>query len=154
MTNLFRTGDDPSELEPLNDEMIAHAERTLGVTLPEAYKQTMRVQNGGYLEKNLHPFQWNGETDVLVIDYLMGISKSSSEGILLSHYLIEEWGLPTGLVILSTQGSTGITLDYRDIQPSDEPPVIYYDVDAGEEQVLAKSFADFLTQLYNDHQNG
>ncbi|WP_227394997.1 SMI1/KNR4 family protein [Jeotgalibacillus aurantiacus] len=152
MTNLFRTGKDPSELEPLNDDMIAHAESTLGVTLPDAYKETMRLQNGGHLEKNLHPFLWNDEPDILVIDDLMGVSKSNTVGILLSHYLIEEWGLPTGIVILSTQGSTGIALDYRDIQPSDEPSVIYYDADAKEEQTLAKSFADFLTQLFNDHQ--
>ncbi|KUN16235.1 hypothetical protein AQJ11_40435 [Streptomyces corchorusii] len=78
-------------------------------------------------------------------EYLMGIGqRDRTLSLLDSAYLIEEWGLPTSLVLLSSDGPCWIGLDYR---TGPTPTVGWFDADSGLELSLAASFQDFVEGL-------
>lgn len=141
---------------PLTEDMIAQAEAFLGCRLPKAYLDLLRVQNGGYLaEKMAFPlFEGANQVDDCVsIDDLSGIvplaeGQELNEGahnILHTPYMLREWGLPEKQVLLSGDGHTWLSLDYRDAE--DEPAVIWLDSEAGSEEFLAESFMEFFSKL-------
>ncbi|MDP9794855.1 hypothetical protein J2S43_003367 [Catenuloplanes nepalensis] len=90
---------------PLTDAMIADAESRLGVTLPAALLDLLRVQNGGVVvdERSACPAAPNSwSPDEVPFDHLMGIGADGDGlSILDTAYLIDEWELPRGLVLLS-----------------------------------------------------
>jgi hypothetical protein len=141
---------------PLTDEMVAAAERELGVTLPQAYVGLMRACNGGYTHgavlPTTEPTSW--AHDHVPVDSINGIPAigdrgrfGTGSGILGSAYLIEEWGLPDGLVLLTGDGHWWIALDYRASGPAGPPTVVWLDVDGDEDLPLADSFDTFLANL-------
>ncbi|KIL45177.1 SMI1/KNR4 family protein [Jeotgalibacillus soli] len=144
---------DAYELEELNNSIISQVENDLKVILPKSYKDLMETQNGGYLNFNKYPVSFFDDADHIAIDYIFGIGINKNEGILQSDYYIKEWEMPKNLVILYTAGPSGVALDYREIDTSDEPKVIYYDVETGQDEIIAKSFDEFQDKLYNDGQN-
>jgi hypothetical protein len=131
--------------EPIDEKGIEAAEAMLGVKLPETYKQLILIQNGGYIAYNAHPspVPTNWAADHVQVDALMAISE---DGILSSHYYIQEWGLPEGLVLLHGDGHMWIALDYR--QTDEDPPVIFIDSEAEQIVELAPDFDTFLNGLY------
>lgn len=134
------------EMAPLTEEMINKVQKELGVKLPESYLQLLREQNGGAIRFNAHPASepnaWS--EDHVQIDYFMGIGEGG--GILDNAYLIEEWDMPKGLVLLSGDGHSWIALDYRETK--EKPPIIYIDNEGGQLFQLAPSFEVFLEGLY------
>lgn len=136
------------EKEPLTDEMVAQAEEKLGVKLPRAYVELCNIQNGGYIVYDAYPTSvptgW--ADDHVHVDHLCGID---AEGILSNAYYIEEWELPKDIVLLCGDGHTWTALDYR--KTKENPPVIYIDLEFGEELFileLAPSFEVFLEGLF------
>lgn len=138
--------EESSEMAPVSEAIINKAEEELGVKLPQSYLQLLREQNGGAIRSNAHPASEpnNWAEDHVQIDYLMGIEEG--EGILASAYLIEEWDMPKGLVLLSGDGHSWVALDYR--LTRENPSVIYIDNESGQLFELAPSFEVFLEGLY------
>ena len=136
-------------LPALTEEMIGVAERTLGVTLPPALLELLRVQNGGGVAAAWNAFPTAGATswsDTHVpFDVLMGIG--SHDSILDTPYLIEEWGLPSPLVLLSGDGHCWVALDYRTCGRPGEPSVTWFDIELETEVPLAVDFRSFVEAL-------
>ncbi|HBU89942.1 SMI1/KNR4 family protein [Bacillus pumilus] len=130
----------------INEKGIAKAEKKLGVILPDTYKKLILEQNGGYTLHNAFPTdQPNGwAEDHVSFDHLRGIAKN--EGIMDSDYLIEEWELPEGLVLICGDGHTWIALDYRETK--EHPTVHYFDLEYETDFKLADSFDELIAGHY------
>ena len=61
--------------------------------------------------------------------------------------MTQEWGLPSGLVLLNGDGHRWIALDYRESGPNAPPTVVWVNVDRDEDIQLAENFAAFREQL-------
>jgi hypothetical protein len=135
---------------PLTDDMVAQAEARLGVRLPQALIDLLRVQNGGYTQGFAHPMQQKTTwaEDHVPLDDLAGIvldpQHETAQNLLDTGYLTQEWGLPPHQVLLSGDGHYWITLDYRN---GPDPSVAWIDVECGEDLQVAGSFAEFLAGL-------
>ncbi|WP_051314881.1 SMI1/KNR4 family protein [Alteribacter aurantiacus] len=134
------------KLSSLTSEDIEKAEKHLQVQLPKAYIALLEEQNGGALRYNAipspKPTVW-GENHVTTT-YLKGIGKGT--GLYENVYLLQEWGLPEGLLLLNGDGHTWLALDYR--ERFGEPTVIYTEVDSDFVVKVADTFDDFLSALY------
>lgn len=64
-----------------------------------------------------------------------------------SPYLIEEWGLPSPVVLLSGDGPCWIGLDYRTCGEAGSPSVTWFDADFKTELPLAEDFRIFVEGL-------
>lgn len=138
---------------PLTDEMLGAAERQLGVRLPKRYVELLRIQNGGYTRELFAAPLVDGSSrlqDHVTLSELNGIvpvgdtQADSAHNILLSQRITEDSNLPPKQVLLAGDGHTWISLDYRE---GIVPAVIVIDADAGTEQVIASSFAEFFAVL-------
>lgn len=138
---------------PLTEKMVREAEASLGVSLPSELISLLRQQNGGYTKglafPTKQPTSW--AEDHVPFDHLAGIlteaGSSSPFNLLQTAYMTKEWGLPPRQVLLSGDGHTWITLDYRQ---GASPSVAWIDVECGVELQLAPSFAAFLDGLVSD----
>lgn len=134
------------KLSPINDEIIKEAKVQFKVELPLEYIEILKVQNGGYTVDNSIKFLNNSlitNESFFNINHIMGIG--SDIGILDTNYLIEEWGLPHNIVLLSGDGHTWVALDYRNVK--EHPPVIYINTESDRIIEIATSFSDFLEKL-------
>ncbi|WP_111292817.1 SMI1/KNR4 family protein [Bacillus safensis] len=133
-------------LEKINEKEIAEAEKKLGVTLPDTYKKLILEQNGGYIFHNaFHTTQPNSwSEDHIQFTHLRGIAED--DGIMESEYLIEEWDLPKGLILINGDGHTWVTMDYRNTK--EDPSIHYFDLEMEEDFKLADSFDEFIEGLY------
>lgn len=133
-------------LKKINAEEIAKAEKKLGVTLPDTYKKLILEQNGGYTVHNAFPTTHSNSwaEDHIQFNHLLGIAED--EGIMDSVYLIKEWELPEGLVLINGDGHTWVAMDYR--KTKENPAIHYFDVEMEEDFKLADSFDEFIEGLY------
>ncbi|KDE32981.1 MULTISPECIES: SMI1/KNR4 family protein [Bacillus] len=133
-------------LKKINEAEIAKAEKKLGVTLPDTYKKLILEQNGGNTIHNAFPTTHSNSwaEDHIQFNHLLGIAED--EGIMDSAYLIKEWELPEGLVLIFGDGHTWVTMDYR--KTKENPAIHYYDVEMEEDFKLADSFDEFIEGLY------
>jgi hypothetical protein len=136
----------------LTDAAVRNAEQRLGVRLPEALLALLRVRDGGVVADAWDayptdvPTSWSD--DHVPFDVLMGIGENDDRlSMLDSAYLIEEWGLPSPLVLLSGDGHTWIALDYRTCGADGEPSVTWFDVEDESEVPLAGDFRTFVEGL-------
>jgi hypothetical protein len=134
---------------PLTDEAVRDAEELLGVRLPEALLELLRVQNGGTVIDERSAFPTTERTswapDHVPFDSLMGIGKTEgSLSLLDTPYLVEEWGLPSPVVLLTGDGHAWVALDYR---AGGEPSVVWLDADDESELWLAPDLRTFLDGL-------
>lgn len=141
---------------PLTDEMIVRAEEALGRSLPSSYLDLMRRCNGGYLRDTCvataRPTSW--ALDHVSVTSIFGIPAiddhgrfGTGAGVLCTAYIVSEWGLPEGLVLLDGDGHTWSALDYRGAGESDEPSVVWLDVEVDDELTIASSFRELLARL-------
>jgi hypothetical protein len=137
---------------PLTDEGVEDAERRLGVRLPSSLLEILRLQNGGLVASDCNalptgvPTSWS-ESHV-PLDGMMGIGRREGQLSLLdTPYLVEEWGLPSPLVLLSGDGHCWIALDYRLCGRQGEPSVTWFDTDWNTELTLAADFRTFIEGL-------
>ncbi|WP_144524551.1 SMI1/KNR4 family protein [Bacillus pumilus] len=133
-------------LKKINSEEVAKAEKKLGVTLPDTYKKLILEQNGGYTVHNAFPTSRSNSwaEDHIQFNHLLGIAED--EGIMDSAYLIKEWELPEGLVLINGDGHTWVAMDYR--KTKENPAIHYFDVEMEEDFKLADSFDEFIEGLY------
>jgi SMI1 / KNR4 family (SUKH-1) len=138
---------------PLTEAMVARAQETLGVQLPDAYLALLRIQNGGYTTKPFQahpapePTSW--APDHVPFDSMFGIG-ASGEGVLRSPDLLHEWGMPQGLVLLTGDGHWWVALDYRKPGSTGPPSVVWYDNEVGEDIQLAPDFKSFIEGLRSE----
>ncbi|MFD6280749.1 SMI1/KNR4 family protein [Streptomyces sp. NPDC060209] len=137
---------------PLTDSVVQDAERQLGVRLPASLLEVLRIQNGGLVADPWNAFPTDVPTswseNHVPLDDMMGIGRHEGQLSLLdSAYLVEEWGLPSPLVLLSGDGHCWIALDYRTGGERGEPSVTWFDVDGGTELPLATDFTTFVERL-------
>ncbi|MGW6790566.1 SMI1/KNR4 family protein [Streptomyces chartreusis] len=137
---------------PLTDAVVQDAERQLGVRLPTSLLEILRVQNGGVVAELWNAFPTDVPTswseNHVPLDEMMGIGRHDGQLSLLdSAYLVEEWELPSALVLLSGDGHCWIALDYRACGQQGEPSVTWFDVDDGTELALAADFQRFVERL-------
>lgn len=134
---------------PLTDDAVREAEELLGVRLPEPLLELLRVQNGGTVVDERSAFPTTERTswasDHVPFDSVMGIGTAEgSLSLLDTPYLVEEWGLPSPVVLLTGDGHTWIALDYR---AGGEPSVVWLDADDESELALAPDLRTFLDGL-------
>jgi hypothetical protein len=135
---------------PLTNEMVAVAERLLGVRLPSEYLALLRLQNGGYTRGFAFPMtqRTTWADDHVPLSELFGIVTDSSiqtaQNMLETPYMTQEWGLPPGQALLSGDGHWWITLDYRN---GSVPSVAWIDVEVGQGIQIAPTFSEFLAGL-------
>ncbi len=146
--NIWQEDNDYGKLELLTIEIVEKAEEKLKIKLPDAYISILNQQNGGYIKFNAHPsdIPTSWAHDHVNVDHFFGIGLGKEKGILESEYLIQEWGLPKNVILISGDGHSWIALDYRSRKT--EPPVILIDVDEEHIIELAPNFDSFLKGLY------
>lgn len=137
---------------PLTDAVVENAERRLGVRLPASLLEILWVQNGGVVADSWNAFPTDMPTswseNHVPFDELMGIGRHDGRlSVLDTSYLVEEWGLPSPLVLLSGDGHCWIALDYRACGKDGEPSVTWFDVDDSLELPLAADFQVFVERL-------
>jgi hypothetical protein len=163
--SFWKPGESYGVLGPLTDELLRRGEAALGVRLPDAYVELLRVQNGGPVadDYNAHPSpkptSWaedhvsfpelRGIGDVDTEKVLERVYFGEAAGILDTPYLLHEWQMPQDLVLLAGDGHWSIALDYRSSGPEGPPSVIWYDNDEQDDVELAPDFRSFLGGLCN-----
>lgn len=136
--------EDEAEFDDFSLEDLKKLESSLGVKLPESYVNLMKVHNGGTLAYSVLRSGRVPDGEVEITD-LRGIDLE--EGIGETNYLVEEWGMEKGLVIISGDGNYWLALDYRK-HTGNEPPVVYIEEDTDEKpKQVAKTFELFLKKL-------
>ena len=145
--------EEPASNETLTDDMIASAERQLGVRLPKSYLDALRTKNGGstigryiklptqHVPDHLSHYVDHGYIAVLELN---GIG-TGDDTILETDYFVGEWGLPGPIVILSGEGHWWIAFDYR--VAHENPPIVFLDSDSGDTLHLSNDFASFLSSI-------
>jgi hypothetical protein len=144
---------------PFTDEHVAALERELGYTLPAAYIELMRYQNGGIPKKTNHRTQerTSWATDHIAIHGMFSIGREKPNslcGSFGSHFWIEEWGYPAIGIYFADCPSAGhdmVCLDYRECGPSGEPQVVHVDQEWGYQiTFVAERFEAFIRGLESD----
>src|SRR4051812_34391667 len=82
---------------PINDVMVASAERTLGYRLPSAYVALLRARNGGRPQRRCYAtaVATSWAPDRIEISDLIGMGYDDGiDGATGSRYMISEWGYP------------------------------------------------------------
>lgn len=146
MKKIWKENAEYYKLAPLTDKVVEKAEEKLKVKLPKSYIKLLKVQNGGYINYDSFPSDvpTSWADDHINVEHILGIAEEN--GILESEYLIQEWGLPKNIVLVSGSGHSWVAFDYRNTK--EEPPVIYIDVDPEKIIELASNFDTFLNGLY------
>ncbi|MCX5214173.1 SMI1/KNR4 family protein [Kitasatospora sp. NBC_00240] len=153
LQHVFRNTDSGVGVQPaLSDQAVLEAEGLLNVTLPASLLDLLRQQNGGLVVSGRDAFPTSRPTswasDHAPFDIVMGIGRREQTLSLLDNpYLVDEWGLPTEVVLLSGDGHYWIGLDYRTCGPRGEPSVVWFDTDADSELPLAPDFRSFVAGL-------
>lgn len=128
---------------PLTDAALAEAEAKLGVRLPAAFVELLRVRNGGNVAREFRRFPVRGTSwaeDHVGFEDVRGIGPE----LLDNAYYTSEWEMPPELVLLTGDGHWWIALDYR--RPG-EPAVTWYDNELGQDVRLADDFRAFVEGL-------
>ncbi|WP_421381889.1 SMI1/KNR4 family protein [Bacillus salacetis] len=133
------------KLKKISETQIKEAEKELQIKLPEEYIQLILEQNGGEILFNAHPLP-SSEMEHINIEHIMGIGRDN--GLLENSYLLQEWGMPDGLILLSGDGHAWTALDYRDTK--ENPPVVFIDNEQQKITQVAGSFKEFLAGLYTE----
>lgn len=140
-------------LPPLTPDAVTMAEHLLGVKLPETLLRLLQIQNGGAVADmwSEYPSEPNVYAeDCVPFDHVFGLGQPRDTGpttLLDTPYLVQEWDLPTGLVLLSGDGHYWVALDYRTSGPDGEPTVSWIDNEMNHELRLASSFRTFVEHL-------
>ena len=150
----------PSDMtnpEPVTDAMVAAAQKAVGYTLPAAYVELLRAQNGGAPKCTAFPTDTatSWAEDHVAISGICGIGGKwgIDSPTLGSRFMIEEWGYPDiGVVVAQcpSAGHDAVMLDYSECGKAGQPRVIHVEVEAAAEPVitvLAPSFEAFAAGL-------
>lgn len=142
----------------LTSEIVQKAEKMLGLKLPTAYINLLKIQNGGETQGLVCPTtvktSWADNhvplDECFGIDLLDGSEETAERdtsefNILDSIRFTKVWGLPDNQIVLCGDRNGCITLDYR---PSETTPIVsWLDIEMKEDIPLAANFEAFLNQL-------
>lgn len=134
----------------LKDNMVDIAEKILKVKLPTLLVTILKAQNGGYTKGFAFPttVKTSWADNHVPLDELFGIvtdkTFKTAHNILDTQYMIEEWGLPDKLVLLTGDGHWFIVLDYR---KGDKPTITWFDTEMDQDIHIANSFEEFFEGL-------
>jgi hypothetical protein len=143
----------------LTDETVVSVERKLGYTLPKAYIELMKYQNGGMPKKTNHRTKertsWAKDHIAITGIFAIGSTKSHSLcGGFGSRFWIDEWGYPPIGVYFADCPSAGhdmVCLDYRKCGPTGEPQVVHVDQEFDYKiTFVAQDFESFIRGLEGD----
>ncbi|WP_156323837.1 SMI1/KNR4 family protein [Bacillus sp. JCM 19034] len=127
---------------PLNQEKRHIIEGKLGVTLPDEYIELMNKQNGGELQYRYIVFE-DGEAIIIPFFFEMDVDS----GVGMSPIIVDQYGLPDELVLLTGDLEAWVALDYRNRKI---PKVVYFiqeETGMWQEFEIAASFSEFLKKL-------
>jgi hypothetical protein len=145
--------------DPPTDEQVASVERKLGYTLPKAYVELMKYQNGGIPKNTNHrtkePTSWSVDHIAIAGIFSIGGAKPCSLcGEFGSQFWADEWGYPEIGVYFADCPSAGhdmICLDYRECGPNGEPRVVHIDQECDYKVTfVASNFESFVRGLEGD----
>ncbi len=146
------------------EEQILAREAKIGFKLPHSYREMMKVQNGGLLNKAMYSFE--GTTMELYFSGFDAIDETAGyntfEDILkedindeeIRKYANSDICIPSRLPILSQMdGHCYLCFDYGWLQenPITEPEICLFDLEAGDyfaEVLRIKNFDTFINNLY------
>ncbi|MDW0113228.1 SMI1/KNR4 family protein [Sporosarcina saromensis] len=133
---------------PATEQDILQVEEKLNLKLPEDFKQLLRIENGGVVqaEKRGFPVDFPIESGDPYID-VEEIMGANEEGLLMSDYFIQEWGLPEQLVLFAGSGHAWVGFNYEN---PETPNVVYVEPDDGNGHnfhVIAHTFTEFVEKL-------
>jgi hypothetical protein len=60
---------------------------------------------------------------------------------------VQEWDLPSPVVLLGGEGHYRVAIDYRDCGPTGNSPVVWIDNEMNHELLLAPDFRRFIERL-------
>ena len=131
---------------PLTDDRVAAFEREFGIPLPPLLERLLRQQNGGYLVNTMRIVcsdqLTQSEGEDACIDYMSGYRNNVGSGDMSdSEYMVAEWELPQGHVVLVEGNHKFVTLD-----PTDGS-IHWTNSDYEESYVIASSFEEFYNGL-------
>lgn len=144
---------------PLTDEVLAAVEHELGYTLPRAYVELCRYQNGGYPKNGSHrtatPTSWAHDHIAVTGIYSIGHVKHYALcGLMNSQFWIDEWGYPAIGVYFADCPSAGhdmLCLNYDACGPNGEPSVVHIDQESDYKIThVADNFEAFILGLEPD----
>ena len=141
------------------EEDILKIEKKLGYTLPDSYKELMKLHNGGLLKKNCYVMK-DSKTwapDHIILEGIIGLGDEitySLGGVLGTKYMVEDLGYPDiGVCICDTPAGYQeiIMLDYRKCGKDGEPEVVHVDHDFNYKiTFVAKNFETFIKGLQSE----
>jgi len=145
--------EDASELSKTTSDLIAEFESQSSLSLPDSYKSFLlnsedskfinkSISITGEVPKDLKHFLDNG---TISINKIFGVSKEESS-IFDNNYLIEEWELPSNLLLLDGDGHAWLALDYR--ENTKEPPVIFIESEFNQYIIVAETFELLIKNSY------
>jgi hypothetical protein len=140
-------------LPPLTDELVTSAESSLQVSLPRELLILLRIQNGGMVSRSYRrcPSLPNFYAeDYVPFRFMFGIGQSGQStvvSLLHTPYLVNEWDLPSPIVLLYGEGHYWVALDYRAAEGIGEPSVTWIDNEMSHELPLAPTFRIFVEGL-------
>jgi hypothetical protein len=140
----------PDRCTPATAQLIAQAEKRLGVTIPEAMRKNLRIQNGGCLpDCDPFPFEevvlWTNAT----VDGILPVQKWELAS--RDHWFdsVNDVAKLHLLVRIAAHSEAQLCLDYRKSGKARQPAVTFIDVcmNPTEVVVVAKSVDDFVDAL-------
>jgi hypothetical protein len=144
---------------PFTDEDVALVERELGYTLPKAYIELMKQQNGGIPKQTNHRTHartsWSEDHIAITGIFSLGSTKRYSLcGTFGSQFWIDEWGYPPIGVYFADCPSAGhdmVCMDYRSCGPNGEPQIVHVDQEFDYKiTFVAADFESFIRGLEGD----
>jgi hypothetical protein len=127
----------------------------LGVSFPTSYRQVVAVHQGMRPEPDLFDFEEDGEVTESVMGPLFHLLDSDDPGDLpdyhiVANYRLKQQALPPHIIPFSQDpGGNAIAFDYR--EPGGEPPVVFVDHEAADDNCIwpvAGTFSDLLDHLH------
>ena len=150
---------------PLNQAMIAGVQSALGgLSLPQAYVELARQQNGGLLQRRYFVLPYSAseleaqlaqgqepEFSYVTLTNIFGIGATtpwSLCGEFGTAFMVSKWGYPNLGAVIAGCSDFGHSMVWLDYQGSSEPSVVLVQKDLEfHKRELAPSFADFIAQL-------
>jgi len=145
---MFFQNKDPEKV-PFREELLAAAELSLGVKLPESYIKLLRTRNGGrpINRRVCTTFRTSWAKDHFEIHSLIGVGGSLGiDGEYGSRYMIAEWDYADVGVVIAFTPSAGHDTVMLDYSKGGEPSVVYVDEDRIP-RTVAPNFAEFIAAL-------
>ena len=126
---------------PLTDAILRDAEMRLGYSLPKAYVDLLKIQNGGYIRFSLK------DSPNTIIYGIGPFFPSITDRDWTEYKDFVSYELE-GLIPFDGDGHWYICLDYRGNKT--EPAITFIDTECDSEEKIANSFYDYLTLLEID----